>query len=73
MRSKFRLNAPTIAIITENGKEEMLTLQDGEEITVMGRLDASQTQNRQVEVEWNGQRLKLFAIDVLDRGERVSR
>jgi hypothetical protein len=72
-RSKFRLKAATLAIATENGENRMVRLEDGEEITVLNRLDESRELNRQVDIEWNGKRLKMFAIDVLDRGERVGR
>jgi hypothetical protein len=61
-RLRFRLKASTVAIIRENGKEEMFHL-SGEEITVLNRLDESNALNRLVEIEWNGQRVKMFAID----------
>lgn len=70
-RARFRLKTPTNAVSNGNGKDEMLQVPANEEIIVLTPLDESQLPNRQVKVEWMGQKLKMFAVDVRDRGERI--
>jgi hypothetical protein len=67
----FRLKFSAIACTTANGKSDVLHLPAEAQIILIGRLDESDIPNRMVEIEWNGQRFKMFAVDILDRGEPV--
>jgi hypothetical protein len=67
-RASFRLKASTLACTIANGTSGVVDLPADAQITLIGRLDESDVPNRQVEIEWNGQRLKMFAVDVQDRG-----
>ena len=69
-RRDYILNAATIATLHQHGRRSIVHVPAGALITVCGPLNESKEANRQVEVEWQGQTLKMFAVDILERGER---
>jgi hypothetical protein len=68
---RFRLKTATIAASFEDGKERVLYIPAGAEIVVTGSLSNDGPINREVSVEWEGNTLTMFAVDILERGERV--
>lgn len=71
-RASFRLKASTIASTIANGTSSVLHhLPADAQIIVVGDLHESEQTNRRVEIEWSGQRLEMFAVDALDRGEPI--
>ena len=68
---RFRLNTATIAASFEDGKERVLYIPAGAEIVATDSLDGDGQLNREVNVEWEGTTLIMFAVDILERGERI--
>ena len=68
---RFRLKGAAIAASFEDGKEQVLYIPAGAEIVVAGSLGDGPT-NREVNVEWEGKTLTMFAVDLLERGERIT-
>jgi len=69
-RVRFRLKSPTIAVAHSRGNEDIFHLPADAEITVLNPLDGSDVPNRMVEIEWLNRRLRMFAVDIQERGER---
>jgi hypothetical protein len=69
---QYRLNTDTIAVLASgDGKSTSLQIPAESTITVLEGLTDSDMPNRQVRVQWIGKTLRMFAVDVLERGERV--
>ena len=68
---RFRLKTATIAASFEDGKEQVLYIPAGTEIVVTGSLNNDGSFNREVSVELEGKTLTMFAVDILERGERI--
>jgi hypothetical protein len=68
---KFRLKSATIAAFVENGKLNTIHLPPDSIIAVLDGLYQSTEPNRQVSVQAQGKTLKMFAIDILERGAKV--
>jgi hypothetical protein len=74
MTSLFRLSRETTGILAEEGAKQVFHIPAGAEILVLGEVAAADgPPNRQVVAHWNGKAVSLFACDVRDRGELVSR
>ena len=70
--SKYRLTTATIALLVSgDGKSRSMQVPAESTITVLEGLTESDIPNRQVQVQWIGKRLRMFAVDLLERGERV--
>lgn len=67
-RRAVRLSRATLAIANRDGKNVAVTVPAGAYIEVA---DLS-TANRLVEVEWEGEMVQMFAVDVHERGELVA-
>ena len=67
---KFRLKSETMAVVVEAEKSTIIRLPPGATVTVLDGLNDSTEPNRQVEVEWQGKSFKMFAVDILARGEK---
>jgi len=63
----FRLDRDTLAIANRDGKNVAVTVPCGACIRV-GHVAAD---GRLVDVEWQGQIVKMFVVDVYQRGELV--
>jgi hypothetical protein len=63
----FRLKRVTFAIATTDGNRTAVSLPVGAVIHVIG--GQTETDTRMVDVQWLGNSLVMFAIDVLERGE----
>jgi hypothetical protein len=69
---RFRMNIATIATAVMDGKEIAFRIPAGAEIVVMESLPAdSQDRTQRVKVEWNGQVVTMFAVDIKYRGEPI--
>jgi len=67
---RYRLKASTIAVVVEDGKEALVHIPAGAEILALDNLAIDPMDcNRQVSIEWNHQRFKMFVVDVQERGE----
>lgn len=72
----YRLCRETRAIATIDGKSTVLTIPTGSIITVVDPqpvLEPPPTEAEMVAVEWDDKIVKMFAVDVEQRGERVQR
>jgi hypothetical protein len=65
----YRTNRPTLAIANRDGKNVVVTVPAGAPYI---KAHDFPPRNRLVEVEWNGQIVKMFAMDIGDRGELVA-
>jgi hypothetical protein len=63
---KYRLQVATIAVRREAARRVAITIPSG---TVLKALDAPSDADGFVEVELGGDRIKIFAVDLRDRGE----
>jgi hypothetical protein len=65
---RYRLNIPTLAILSKDGQRVPMTIPYGGIVRVIG----STYDDRQlVDVEWEGKKLLMFAVDLRERGEMV--
>ena len=62
----FRLNMPTIALFSEEGRQVARTVPQGAVVQV-NTLEG----DKLIEVEWEGRTILMFAQDIRTRGERV--
>ena len=69
-RQRFRLTTPTLVVVGVNGREALRYIPAGAEIVVNDSLDGDKA-DRVVSVEWKGETATMFAVDVLERGERM--
>jgi hypothetical protein len=67
----YRLTAATIAVSTENGKDSRIQIPGDSVITLVTNLVGSAEPNRQVEIQWLGRTLRVFAADILECGIRI--
>jgi hypothetical protein len=65
---RYRLNTPTLAILSCDGQRIPMTIPQGGIVRVAGPTYA----DRQLfDVEWEGKKLLMFAVDLRERGELV--
>ncbi len=66
----YKLNTPTLAIMSlPNGKRIPVTVPKGAIVTVVnGPLDGT----RLVDVEWDGDMVLMFTIDLRERGSLIA-
>jgi len=63
---RYRLKTPTLAIMDHDGHRLPVTIPVGGVVLVVAGLPH---EDRLVDVEWEGKRLLMFAVDLRDRGE----
>jgi hypothetical protein len=66
----YKLNTPTLAIMSlPNGKRIPVTVPKGAVVKVMnGPLDGT----RLVDVEWDGEAVMMFTVDLRERGTLIA-
>jgi hypothetical protein len=65
---KFRINVPTIALFTEDGRQVARRIPVGSEI----RVDETAIEdNKLIEVRWIATTVMMFSQDIRRRGERI--
>ena len=65
---KFRINVPTIALFTEDGRQVARRIPVGSEI----RVDETDIEdNKLIEVRWIATTVMMFSQDIRRRGERI--
>ena len=65
---RYRLNTPTLAILTLDGQNLPVTVPMGSIVQVKnGPLDG----DRLIDVVWDGRTVSMFTIDLRDRGEQI--
>ena len=68
---RFRLKVQIMAVSVAN-KPTIVDVPAGAEVMVLDPIDVDPSEaTRQVNIDWRGQRLKVFAIDLRDRAARV--
>jgi len=65
---RYRLNTPTLAIMVRDGHKVPVTIPKGGEIVV---IDDAFDGHRLLAVQWEGETVMTFAIDIRERGERL--
>jgi hypothetical protein len=66
---QYRLKDATVAIVSEGGRDLVIHVPAGSTVTVVDSLRESDRPNRDVRVRWIGKDLRMFAADILHRGE----
>jgi hypothetical protein len=69
---QYRLKDTTIAIVSERDRDNLIHVPAGSTITVCDSLRESDRPNREIHVKWIGKELRMFAVDILERGERLT-
>jgi hypothetical protein len=69
---QYRIKDTTIAIVSERDRDKLIRVPAGSTITVLDSLRESDQANREVRARWIGKDLRMFAVDILERGERLS-
>jgi hypothetical protein len=65
----YKLRSPTLGLTSANGKRRAVLIPAGSQVSVVAsRLSP---ENRMVDVMFDGERLTVFAVDILDRGEEI--
>jgi hypothetical protein len=65
---KFRINVPTIALFTEDGRQVARRIPVGSEI----RVDETAIEdNKLIEVRWIATTVMMFSQDIRARGEKI--
>ena len=65
---KFRINVPTIALFTEDGRQVARRIPVGSEI----RVDETDIEdNKLIEVRWIATTVMMFSQDIRARGEKI--
>jgi hypothetical protein len=67
-RQHYRMRVPTVAVSIHDGQKVMVTIPEGGEIEVVGGpLDSDGF----LDVSWEGKSVRMFGIDIRERGERL--
>jgi hypothetical protein len=74
VKERYRLRTTTIATGIDNGMKTAFEIPAGEHIVVLERVQEHpwDERTRQVEVEWDGRPVRMFAVDIRERGLRMS-
>jgi autotransporter translocation and assembly factor TamB len=68
---RFRLKAQMMAV---SDKHTIIDIPAGAEVVLLDSIEVSTPTpelNRQVNIQWRGQTLKLFVVDLFERAERL--
>jgi hypothetical protein len=65
---KFRINVPTIALFTEDGRQVARRIPVGSEISVD---ETDIKRNELIEVRWIARTVMMFSQDIRTRGEKI--
>jgi hypothetical protein len=68
---RFRLKAQMMAV---SDKHTIIDIPAGAEVVLLDSIEVSTPTpelNRQVNIQWRGQTVKLFAVDLFERAERL--
>ena len=67
-RTGYRLNKPSLAIGTRDGQRLTVVIPANATVYVLKR----HGRDRFVDVDWDGQTVEMFAVDLTERGEPFS-
>jgi hypothetical protein len=67
---RYRLRTATVAVHKESTRPVAITIPAG---TILKGFDGLANTSGFVEVEWDGERVQIFAVDLRDRGEIIRR
>ena len=70
-QQRYRLKTATVAVQSQDGKEAMVMLPSNTIVTLLDQIDGVAPANRFVRVQWAEIAVKMFAADLLERGEPV--
>jgi hypothetical protein len=69
---RFRLNAPKIGLVFQDGKEVAIEIPAGAEILAIDSVpDPVVDLQQQVHVTWEERTIRMFAIDIRECGEPI--
>jgi hypothetical protein len=69
---RFRLNAPRIGIVFQDGKKVAVQIPAGAEIVAIDSVpDPVVDRQQQVQVSWEGKTITMFAVDVRENAEPI--
>ena len=69
---RFRLNAPKIGLVFQDGKKIAVQIPAGAEILAIDSVpDPVLDPQRQVHVTWEGRTITMFAVDLRDGAEPI--
>jgi len=71
---RFRLNSATMAVYSPDGfKELAIIIPTGSEVVSVDPIGSRNGFDRSklIEVGWDGKTVRMFLLDLLERGERV--
>jgi len=63
---RYKMRSATVALIHENARDITITVPSG---TILNVPDGLANAAGLVEVEWDGETVRVFAVDLRDRGE----
>ena len=71
--STFRLKSATIAAVIEEGKWTVVQIPAGAEVSAMELIPVNESEGRhqQIGIRWEGKTMKMFLIDLQQRGEHI--
>jgi len=67
---KFRINTPTIGLISDRGRQVARTIPGGAEVIVSD--ESAIHENKLIEVRWAEKLIMMFAQDIRTRGARIN-
>jgi len=65
---RYRLNTPTLAIVSRDGRHSPVTVPLGAVVKV---IDGAVDGNRLVDVRWDGKTVMMFTTDIRERCDRL--
>jgi hypothetical protein len=71
--STFRLKSATIATVIQEGKWTAVQIPAGAEVSTMELIPVNESEGRhqQIGINWEGKTMKMFLIDLQERGEHI--
>ena len=71
--STFRLKSATIATVIQDGKWTAVQIPSGAEVSAIGAIPVQESdgKHQQIEIQWQGRTMKMFLVDLQERGEPI--
>ena len=74
LEQRFRLNAPKLGLLIQDGKEVAVQIPVGAEIVAIDSVpDPVMERQQQVQVTWEGRTITMFAVDIREGAEAILR
>jgi hypothetical protein len=71
--SIFRLKSSTVSTVIQDGKWTAIQIPAGAEVSAMDLIPVNESdgKHQQIRIQWEGKTLRMFLIDLQERGERI--